>query len=94
MSKGAKCKLSTLSCTACLKCTKVHGPVHDEERKMEERERKSAALLMKDDIRPLTSYLLQGQWRRSGRGAALVYLAAHTALLLLILANGGAVHHG
>lgn len=60
---------------------------------MEERERERAALLMKDNIRLLTSYLLQGQWRRSGQRATLVYLATHRALLLLIFADGGVVHH-
>lgn len=61
---------------------------------MEESERKSAALLMRDVSRPLTSYLLQGQWRRSGQGATLEGLTAHSALLLLIFADGGVVHHG
>lgn len=58
-----------------------------------EKERESAALLMKDDSCPLTSYLLQGQWRWSGQRATLVYLAAHSALVLLILADGGVVDH-
>lgn len=49
---------------------------------------------MKDDTRQLTSYLLQRQWRRSGQGPTLVCLAAHSALLLLVLADGGVVHHG
>ena len=72
---------------------KVRGPV-EEPHRWRERERTSAALLMKDGIRPLTSHLLQGQWRRSGQGATLEYLAAHPALLLLIFADGGVVHHG
>lgn len=57
---------------------------------MEERER----LFMKDNIRLLTPYLLQGQWRRSGQGVTLVYLATCCALLLLISEDGGVVHHG
>lgn len=49
---------------------------------------------MRDSIRPMTSYLLQRQWRRPGLGATLVDLAAHEALLLLVFADGGVVHHG
>lgn len=49
---------------------------------------------MRDSIRPMATYLLQGQWRRPGLGATLVHLAAHVALLLLVFADGGVVHHG
>lgn len=49
---------------------------------------------MRNTVCLLTSYLLQGQWGRSGHGAALVHLTAHSALLLLVLADGGVVHHG
>lgn len=49
---------------------------------------------MRDSLRPLASYLLQRQWRRPGRAATLVRLAARLALLLLIFADGGVVHHG
>lgn len=55
--------------------------------------RKRSALFMKDGHSPLTSYLFQWQWRGSGQGAALVHLVAHSALFLLILADGGVVHH-
>lgn len=48
---------------------------------------------MRDSHRSLTSYLLQRQWRRPGRAATLVHLAAHPALLLLVFADGGVVHH-
>lgn len=49
---------------------------------------------MRDSHRSLTSYLLQWQWRRPGRAATLVRLVAHPALLLLVFADGGVVHHG
>lgn len=42
----------------------------------------------------LTSHLLQGQRRRSGQGATLEHLRAQSALLTLVLADGGVVHHG
>lgn len=42
----------------------------------------------------LYSHLLQWQRRRFGYRAALVHLAAHSALLLLIFGDGGVVHHG
>lgn len=70
------------------KCARVCGLIDEGERR-----RKSSGLLMKDDHSPLTSYLLQGQWRRSGLGAALVCLVAHSALFLLALADGGVMHH-
>lgn len=42
----------------------------------------------------LTSHLLQGQRRWSGQGATLEHLRAQGALLTLVLADGGVVHHG
>lgn len=42
----------------------------------------------------LTSYLLQGQRRRSGHGAAFKNLVTHSALLLLVFADGRVVDHG
>lgn len=49
---------------------------------------------MHDHILPLTSHLLEGQRRRPRQGAAPVDLAAHEALILLVLDYGGVVHHG
>lgn len=43
---------------------------------------------------PSSSYLLERQRRRPAVGATPVGLAAHVALLLLVLADGGVVHHG
>lgn len=42
----------------------------------------------------LTSHLLHGQRRGSGQGATLEHLCAQGALLTLVLADGGVVHHG
>lgn len=54
---------------------------------------RGAAPLMKHIILRLTSHLLQRQRRRSGQGAALEHMGAHGALLLLVFAYGGVVHH-
>lgn len=48
---------------------------------------------MKNITRRLTSHLLQWQRRRSGQGAGLEHLGAHGALLRLVFAYGGVVHH-
>lgn len=50
--------------------------------------------MLRDSIHLMPFYLLQRQWRRPGLGAALVHLAAHLALLLLVFADGRVVHHG
>lgn len=42
----------------------------------------------------MTPHLLQGQRRGSGEGATLKHLRAQGALLTLVLADGGVVHHG
>lgn len=49
---------------------------------------------MRTSARLTASYLLQGQGGRPGLRATLVHLAAHVALLLLVFAYGGVVHHG
>lgn len=54
---------------------------------------RGAALLMKHITHQLTSHLLQRQRWRSGQGAALEHMGAHGALLLLVFAYGGVVHH-
>lgn len=51
-------------------------------------------VFVKDTKCPLTSYLLDRQRRRSGQGATLAHLITHPPVLLLILADGGVVHHG